>query len=122
MATPMKTTDISPMLKRLREMARLPERAAEALVIVTPQQVEALAKARASRLRRKDGSVSQLGNAILRRNSVDKLYRWQPRGRIGVELQMSAWARKATGPMFTLYPSDRIKLKQAMIKQLKRRR
>lgn len=103
-------------------MARRPAQAAEALVIVAPEQVEALAKARAARLRRKDGSASRLGHAILRRPSVDKLYRWRPQGRVGAELQMSAWARKATGPMFTLYPADRIKLKQAMIKQLKRRR
>lgn len=110
------------ILKRLAEHRRYPDRGEEVWREVIEPDLRKTALARASRVKREDGSESKLVPALLRARSVDKQWRWRPQQPVGGELQMSAWARKATDSVFTVTPSDRARWLRRTSAYLKRRR
>ena len=115
----MQPVDMSPTLDKIKALKKAPRLWGDVVMQELAPEAERLARSRAASVRTKTGKTSRLGLAMLRRPSVDKLYQWQPRQPYGGEIQMSAWARRATGPMFTFTAQDRAQLLKLGIARLK---
>lgn len=116
---PMAPVDMSPTLAKIKALKQMAKHWGDVVMQDLAPEAERLALSRASSVRTKTGKPSRLGPALLRRPSVDPLYQWQPRQPLGGQLQMSGWARRATGSMFTFTAQDRAHLLKLGITRLK---